>query len=98
MKLYQSAMEHCAPPEGLEAQLRQKVLAVQPPEKCRVFRPRGFVRKAVLAAVIATLLTVTAGAALLHWDDVFSARFGADAADTPMAQGGLSGRIRHQRL
>lgn len=87
MKLYQSAMEHCAPPEGLEAQLRQKVLAVQPPEKCHVFRPRGFVRKAVLAAVIATLLTVTAGAAaLLHWDDVFSARFGADAADTPMAQ------------
>ena len=32
MKLYQSAMEHCAPTEGLEERLRQKVLAARPPE------------------------------------------------------------------
>lgn len=85
MKLYQSAMEHCAPTEGLEARLRQKVLAVQPPEKSRVFRPRGFVRKAALAAAVAAILTVTAGA-VLGWNAVLTGRFGEEAADTPMGQ------------
>lgn len=87
MKLYTSAMEHCAPPEGLEERLRTAVLAMEPPEKRRAFRPRGFARKALLAAVIAALLTVSAGAAvLLHWDEAFSDRFGEAAAVTPMAQ------------
>lgn len=85
MKLYTSAMEHCAPPEGLEARLRSAVLAMEPPEKRRAFRPRGFARKALLAAVIAALLTVSVGAAL-GWNAILTGRFGADAADTPMGQ------------
>lgn len=85
MKLYQSAMEHCAPPEGLEARLRQAVLAAEPPEKRRVFRPRGFVRKALLAAVLAVILTVSAGAAL-SWDRILTGRFGEWAASTPMGR------------
>lgn len=85
MKLYQSAMEHCAPPEGLEARLRQAVLAAEPPEKRRVFRPRGFVRKALLAAVLAVILTVSAGAAL-NWDRILTGRFGEWAASTPMGR------------
>ena len=91
MKLYHSAMEHCAPPEGLEARLRQRVLAAAPQaEHQRVFRPRGYVRKAVLAAVLAIILTVSAGAAvLLGWDKVFSRRFGEEAAQTPMGQAAL---------
>ena len=58
MKRYQSAMEHCAPPEGLEQRLRQKVLAAQPPENRQVFRPRGFFRKAALAAVLVVTAAV----------------------------------------
>ena len=85
MKLYTSAMEHCAPPEGLEERLRTAVLAMEPPAKRRTFRPRGFARKALLAAVIAVLLTVSAGA-VLGWNAILTGRFGADAADTPMGQ------------
>ena len=91
MKLYHSAMEHCVPPEGLEERLRQRVLAAAPQETRKyVFRPRGYVRKAVLAAVLAVILTVSAGAAvLLGWDKVFSRRFGKEAAQTPMGQAAL---------
>lgn len=91
MKLYHSAMEHCIPPEGLEERLRQRVLAAAPQEtRKHVFRPRGYVRKAVLAAVLAVILTVSAGAAvLLGWDKVFSRRFGEEAAQTPMGQAAL---------
>ena len=91
MKLYHSAMEHCVPPEGLEERLRQRVLAAAPQEpRNHVFRPRGYVRKAVLAAVLAIILTVSAGAAvLLGWDKVFSRRFGEEAAQTPMGQAAL---------
>lgn len=85
MKLYQSAMEHCAPPADLEERLRQAVLAAEPPEKCRVFRPRGFFRKTVLAAVLAVILTVSAGAAL-GWNAILTGRFGEWAASTPMGQ------------
>ena len=85
MKLYQSAMEHCAPPEGLEERLRQRVLTAPPPEKRQVFRPRGFFRKAALAAVLAVILTVSAGAAL-GWNAILSGRFGELAASTPMGQ------------
>ena len=90
MKLYHSAMEHCVPPEGLEERLRQRVLAAAPQAEKRIFRPRGYVRKAVLAAVLAVILTVSAGAAvLLGWDKVFSRRFGEEAAQTPMGQAAL---------
>ena len=85
MTLYQSAMEHCAPPEGLEERLRQTVLTAQPPEKRQVFRPRGFFRKAALAAVLVVILTVSAGAAL-DWNAILTGRFGEDAADTPTGQ------------
>ena len=60
MKLYHSAMEHCVPPEGLEERLRQRVLAAAPQAEKHIFRPRGYVRKAVLAAVLAVILTVSA--------------------------------------
>ena len=91
MKLYHSAMEHCVPPEGLEERLRQRVLSAAPQtERKHIFRPRGYVRKAVLAAVLAVILTVSAGAAvLLGWDKVFSRRFGEEAAQTPMGQAAL---------
>ena len=85
MKLYQSAMEHCAPPEGLEQRLRRKVLSAQMPERRQVFRPRGFFRKAVLAAVLAVVLTVSAGA-VLGWNAIFTDRFGEEAASTPTGQ------------
>ena len=65
MKLYHSAMEHCVPPEGLEERLQQRVLAAAPQAEKHIFRPRGYVRKAVLAAVLAVILTVSAGAAVL---------------------------------
>ena len=91
MKLYHSAMEHCVPPEGLEERLRQRVLSAAPQtQRKHVFRPRGYVRKAVLAAVLAVILTISAGAAvLLGWDKVFSRRFGEEAAQTPMGQAAL---------
>lgn len=91
MKLYHSAMEHCVPPEGLEERLRQRVLSAAPQtQRKHIFRPRGYVRKAVLAAVLAIILTVSAGAAvLLGWDKVFSRRFGEEAAQTPMGQAAL---------
>ena len=57
MKLYHSAMEHCVPPEGLEERLRQRVLAAAPQAEKRIFRPRGYVRKAVLRASIAAPIT-----------------------------------------
>lgn len=77
-------------PEGLEERLRQRVLAAALQAEKRIFRPRGYVRKAVLAAVLAVILTVSAGAAvLLGWDKVFSRRFGEEAAQTPMGQAAL---------
>lgn len=85
MKLYQSAMEHCTPPKGLEERMRQAVLTAEPPEKYRAFRPRGFFRKTLLAAVLAGILTISAGAAL-NWDRILTSRFGSAMADTPLGQ------------
>ena len=88
MNRYHDAMERCAPPPELEARLRERVLAARPAPQARrkVFRPRGFLRRTALAAVLAAALTVTAGAAVLvDWDAVFSDRFGPEAAGTPMA-------------
>ena len=89
MNRYHDAMEHCAPPPELEARLREKVLSEEPAPQSRrgVFRPRGFVRKAVLAAALAVVLTVSAGAAVVaNWDAILTSRFGAWAASTPMGQ------------
>ena len=89
MNRYHDAMEHCAPPPELEERLREAVLSAEPMPQARpaVFRPKGFFRKAALAAVLAVALTLSVGAAVLvHWDDIFSDRFGPAGAETPMAE------------
>ena len=55
MNRYHESMEHCAPPPELEEQLREAVLSAEPEPQARtaVYRPRGFFRKALLAAVLA---------------------------------------------
>lgn len=99
MKLYHSAMEHCVPPEGLEERLQQRVLAAAPQAEKRIFRPRGYVRKAVLAAVLAVILTVSAGAAVLLGlgQSVFPAVRRRGRPD-PHGPGGAAGRLCLQRL
>ena len=89
MNRYHDAMEHCAPPPELENRLRETVLSAAPGPQAQtaVFRPRGFVRKAALAAVLIVLLTASAGAAVLvNWDHIFTDRFGPEGAETPMAE------------
>ena len=89
MNRYHDAMAHCAPPPELEARLREAVLSAKPEAQSHpaVYRPRGFFRKALLAAVLAAVLTLSAGAAVLvHWDGIFSGRFGPEGAETPMAE------------
>ncbi|HJB12662.1 MAG TPA: DUF4179 domain-containing protein [Candidatus Oscillibacter excrementigallinarum] len=89
MNRYRDAMEHCAPPPELESRLREAVLSAEPTPQARpaVFRPKGFVRKAALAAVLIVLLTVSAGAVVVaNWDAILASRFGAWAASTPMGQ------------
>ena len=89
MNRYHDAMEHCAPPPELEARLREAVLSAEPTPQARpaVFRPKGFVRKAALAAVLAVALTLSVGAAVLvNLDDIFTDYFGPGAAETPMAE------------
>ena len=89
MNRYHESMEHCAPPPELEEQLREAVLSAEPEPQARtaVYRPRGFFRKALLAAVLAVVLTLSVGAAVLvDWDDIFTGYFGPDAAETPMAE------------
>ena len=89
MNRYHDAMEHCAPPPELEERLREAVLSAEPMPQARpaVFRPNGFFRKAALAAVLAVALTLSVGAAVLvHWDDIFSDRFGPAGAETLMAE------------
>ena len=57
MNRYHESMEHCAPPPELEEQLREAVLSAEPEPQARtaVYRPRGFFRKALLAAVLGAL-------------------------------------------
>ena len=89
MNRYHESMEHCAPPPELEEQLREAVLSAEPEPQARtaVYRPRGFFRKALLAAVLAVVLTLSVGAAVLvDWDDIFSDRVGPEGAETPMAE------------
>ena len=86
MNRYHESMEHCAPPPELETRLREAVLSADPERNTHpaVFRPRGFFRKALLAAVLAVVLTLSVGAAVLvNWDDIFTDYFGPGAAETP---------------
>ena len=86
MNRYEEAMAHCAPPAELEERLRQKVLAA-PPAGSHVLRHWSLARKAALAAVLTLALTVSVGAALLvEWDAIFTARFGPEAAGSPVAE------------
>lgn len=101
MNRYHESMEHCAPPPELEEQLREAVLSAEPEPQARtaVYRPRGFFRKALLAAVLAVVLTLSVGAAVLvDWDDIFSDRFGPEGAETPMAEKGLPASQHDLRL
>jgi len=82
-------MDRCGPDSGLEERLRKRVLAAggEPARHCRVYRPRSFGRKLLLAAVIAAVLTASVGAALTQvpWDAIFAERFGPDAAASETA-------------
>ena len=89
MNRYHESMEHCAPPPELEEQLWEAVLSAEPEPQARtaVYRPRGFFRKALLAAVLIVTLTVSAGAVVIaNWDAILASRFGEWAASTPMGQ------------
>ena len=89
MNRYHDAMEHCAPPPELEERLREAVSSAEPEPHPHptVYRPRGFFRKALLAAILAVVLTLSVGAAVLvNWDTIFSDRFGPEGAETPMAE------------
>ena len=88
MNAYERAMERCAPPAELETRLRDRVLAAEPAARPRVIRPRSFAQRALLAAAIAAVLTVSAGAVVLavEWDAIFERQFGREAASTPTAE------------
>lgn len=86
MNRYHESMEHCAPPPELETRLREAVLSADPERNTHpaVFRPRGFFRKALLAAVLAAVLTLSVGAAVLvNWDDIFTDRSGPEGRRPP---------------
>ena len=86
MNRYYNAMEHCTPPADLEERLRSAVLTTQNQNGPAIIRPWGIARKALLAAVLIGILTLSVGAALLvNWDSIFDSRFGDEAATTPMA-------------
>ncbi|MFR6094917.1 MAG: hypothetical protein ACLUIW_05835 [Dysosmobacter welbionis] len=86
MNRYHESMEHCAPPPELEEQLREAVLSAEPEPQARtaVYRPRGFFRKALLAAVLIVTLTVSAGAVVIaNWDAILASRFGSGPPPHP---------------
>ena len=87
MKDYKQAMEHCAPPADQEQRLKLRILAAEPVKKQPVIRPMSAARKALLAAALAVLLSVSVGAAVLvDWDAIFTERFGQTAAEVPGAE------------
>ena len=86
MNEYRRAMAGCPIPEGLEERLAARVLAV-PVEKKSVIRPMSFAKKALLVALLAALLSVSVGAAVLvEWDAVFTRRFGQTVEEVPAAE------------
>lgn len=86
MNKYRRAMEDCPLPEGLEERMRGKALAAEPKARQKTVRPWTYAKKAALAAVVAGMLTVSAGAVVLvNWDAIFTDKFGPDAASTDMA-------------
>ena len=86
---YRTAMDRCGPDPALKERLEARVLAAGAERKTRrIYRPRSFARKALLAAVLAAALTASVGAALTQvpWDRIFAERFGPDAAATETAR------------
>ena len=87
MNDYRRALDSCPIPEGLEQRLSQRVLAAEPVGKTSVIRPMSFPKKTLLAAVLAALLSVSVGAAVVvEWDAVFTDRFGQTAEESPAAE------------
>lgn len=89
MTKYRTAMDRCGPDPALKERLKARVLAAGEVQKThKVYRPRSFARKALLAAVLAVALTASVGAALTQvpWDRIFAERFGPDAAATETAR------------
>lgn len=88
MNRYETMMERIAPPGGQAERLRRRVLAAAPAAKGRPYRPRSLGRKLALAAVLAAVLTATAGVAaeLTAWDTLLAARFAPGAADNAVAR------------
>lgn len=86
MNRYRQAMQHCEPPADLENRLAARLQTAAPPTKRQVIRPWSFAKRLCLTAVLILMLTVTVGAAvLMDWDQIFSDRFGEDAAGHPAA-------------
>lgn len=88
MNRYQDMMDKVPIPAGQAERLKAAVLAAGPKGKRRIYRPRSFAKKVLLAALIAAaLLTATVGAAVasVNWDRIFTENFGEDAAATDMA-------------
>ncbi|MDO4315924.1 MAG: hypothetical protein Q4C45_09100 [Oscillospiraceae bacterium] len=89
MNRYRTMVERLPIPEGQAERLKAAVLAAEPKGGRRVYRPRSFGKKALLAALVAAALSVTVGAAaeLVPWNAFFQERYGPDAAKTPGAEG-----------
>ena len=86
MNRYRMMTEGLPVPAGQAERLKAAVLAAEPPEKRRVYRPLSFAKKALLAALAAAALTATVGAAAsVDWSWVFTQHFGEKAASTDMA-------------
>lgn len=87
MNEYRRAIDCCPIPEGLEQRLAQRVLAAEAANRRGVIRPMSFAKKMLAAAVLAALLSVSVGAAVLvEWDEVFTRRFGRTGEETPAAE------------
>ena len=86
MNTYRKAMDLCTPPPDSEERLQQRLSAAPVPQS-RVIRPRSFVRRALLAAVLVLMITASVGATfLLDWDDIFTSRFGPEASSLPVTE------------
>lgn len=87
MNRYRMMTERLPVPAGQAERLKAAVLAAEPPEKRRVYRPLSFAKKALLAALVTGMLAATTGAAVagVSWSWIFAEQFGKEAAATDMA-------------
>lgn len=87
MNRYRIMTEGFHVPAGQAERLRAAVLAAEPPEKRRAYRPLSFAKKVLLAALVTGMLAATTGAAVagVSWSWIFAEQFGKEAAATDMA-------------